>query len=179
MKLFLTGRPGIGKTTIIKKFVERHRDKVVGFWTEEMRDSRNGERIGFMIFTTQGNSAVLARKGLHSPFRVGKYGVDLGLFESLVLGFLDKAIENEEKIVVIDEVGKMELFSPKFQRLVEEIVFLRENPVLGTIPESNFHPLLKRIKSSDRVKVILITEKNRNSVFSILDDFFNVGPHLS
>jgi len=40
MKIILTGEPGIGKTTIIKKLLQRLGNRVIGFWTEEVRDPK-------------------------------------------------------------------------------------------------------------------------------------------
>lgn len=47
MKIFLTGSPGVGKTTIIKRVVDEFPDEVFGFYSQECRE--NGQRVGFDI----------------------------------------------------------------------------------------------------------------------------------
>lgn len=173
MKVFLTGRPGIGKTTIVKRFVEDHRDEVLGFWTEEVRDPKTGKRVGFKILTTRGDSAVFARKDMDSDFRVGSYGVDLDVLENLALGYIESSLGDPQSIIVVDEVGKMELLSQRFQKLIETLVFEKEINLLGTIPEINFHPLIKRIKLSGKTRIISVNERNRDSVFETLKSLFD------
>ncbi|UMZ74197.1 nucleoside-triphosphatase [Natranaerofaba carboxydovora] len=51
--ILLTGRPGIGKTTVIMKSIELIKTPVVGFFTEELRDSNNNKRVGFRIVSTR------------------------------------------------------------------------------------------------------------------------------
>jgi len=36
MKIFITGKPGSGKTTIIEKIVEKLENKITGFYTKEL-----------------------------------------------------------------------------------------------------------------------------------------------
>lgn len=89
LNIFLTGKPRAGKTTLVERVVERLRReapglRLAGFTTTEIRDE-SGERSGFEIVTLAGERAVLARVGLASKVRVGRYGVDLEAFERLAL----------------------------------------------------------------------------------------------
>jgi len=103
--ILLTGLPGIGKTTVIRRVVERLTDKTVaGFFTEEIREA--GQRRGFRIATFSGGSGVLAHVNLKTNHRVGRYHVDVSGFERLVLPELRRPCD----IVLIDEIGKMECF---------------------------------------------------------------------
>ncbi len=161
MKIFLTGKPGVGKTTVVNKIVSLLRDKAIGFWTEEFRDPESNKRLGFKVITTEGKTAILASKSLNSPFRVGSYGVNIKNFEEIVIPLLENAIKQRDKIIVIDEIGKMELFSEKFTDLVKKIVFDDIYRVIATIPIKDVHPLVASIRKF-KGNLIEITEENRD-----------------
>ncbi len=160
MKILLTGKPGVGKTTVVKKVVQKLKDKVIGFWTEDIRDKLN-RRTGFKIVTTEGTEAILASKYLfETPYKVGSYYVDVETFEKVVIPVLEKALK-EDKTVVIDEIGKMELFSKRFISVVEEI-FEKKEKILATVPIKDVHPFVKKVKERKDVLLIEVTLSNRN-----------------
>ena len=158
MKIAVTGRPGIGKTTLCLKVYKALKDKlnVKGFITKEVRD--RGVRIGFkLIDLSSGEEAWLAKVGHKSKFKVGKYGV---LVESI-----DRFAEKIESyadadLVILDEIGPMELKSQRFVDAVEKL--LNRDDLLFSIHLKAQHPLLKRIRSE--FEVIVLTEDNRNKV---------------
>ncbi len=123
MKIFITGKPGVGKTTLVKRLYSLAPERFRGFWTEEIRE--RGRRVGFKVITTEGREGVLAHVGIDSPHRVGKYGVDVRGFEEVVLPILESCLPLCPKVVLIDEIGKMELFSERFVKVVESITFRR------------------------------------------------------
>ncbi|UCC82578.1 MAG: hypothetical protein JSW46_16625, partial [Gemmatimonadota bacterium] len=83
-RILLTGRPGCGKTTVIKRAVELiGPDRCAGFYTEDVREK--GRRIGFDVVTLDGRRGPLARAGARGP-RVSRYGVELASFEGLGVG---------------------------------------------------------------------------------------------
>ncbi|MBW2466856.1 MAG: hypothetical protein JRF02_06095 [Deltaproteobacteria bacterium] len=74
--LLITGLPGIGKTTVITKvFSSLPEINISGFYTREIR-SRN-VRQGFELVTFEGDRSVMAHVESDSPYRVGKYGVNV------------------------------------------------------------------------------------------------------
>ncbi|XP_054830951.1 cancer-related nucleoside-triphosphatase isoform X2 [Eublepharis macularius] len=168
--VFLTGPPGIGKTTLIQKTVEVLKSSVVpidGFYTEEVREG--GRRIGFDVVTLCGRRGVLSRIGSsHSvprhEYHVGQYVVDLASFEQLALPLLRNAdCDNSgvKKVCVIDEIGKMELFSQSFIQAVHHILSGSATVILGTIPVPKGKPLglVEEIRNKKE-----ITRENRDSV---------------
>jgi nucleoside-triphosphatase len=121
-------------------------------------------RTGFRIETVTGETGALARVGLTSPYRVGRYGVDLTSFEAVAVAELEAALARagrEERIVlVIDEVGKMELVSERFRNAVER-AFSEVAHVVATIMQRR-HPFADELKTRPDVTLIGVTAQNRD-----------------
>jgi nucleoside-triphosphatase len=164
MKLLVTGRPGVGKTTLVRRVLEKLQQKAEGFYTGEIRDGTTGKRRGFSITTTGGESAVFADRAFDTPFRVGGYRVDVERFEALALPAVRRGMEAEEGILVIDEIGKMELCSETFAELIKEIAETRGLTLLATVPMQDVHPALKALKAADDAVVVEITAANRDAM---------------
>ncbi len=155
----LTGGPGVGKTTIIKQALDSTHIKAGGFFTEEIRES--GVRRGFRLVTLDGESAILAHTGIKSPYRVSRYGVDIEGLDRVGVAALREATRVRD-VVVIDEIGKMELFSPDFREAVLESVN-NDKRVLGTIMLSS-HPWADQIRQNPNVFIITVTRTNHRDV---------------
>ena len=155
----LSGEPGSGKTTIIKEVLSKVNKSAGGFYTEESRSQ--GVRQGFKIVALDGKNAVLAHTSVRSPHRVSKYGVDTDSMDKVAVPALKQALQSKD-IIVIDEIGKMELFSPSFEDAVIEAL-QSEKKVLGTIMLAS-HPWADKIKERPEVEVIQVTRFNRNEV---------------
>lgn len=111
--ILLTGLPGVGKTTVIKNFVARTSCSCTGFYTSEIRNEK-GKRIGFNVTNIDGSAEeTFARIDFATNHHVAKYAVDISRFEQLALPAMD--ISKHNQLIVVDEIGKMELFSPKFK----------------------------------------------------------------
>ncbi len=156
----LCGLPGTGKTTIIRKVVATAEVRAGGFYTEEIR-SQGGMRLGFEIVTLERERAVLAHIGVHSPYHVSKYGVDIESLNQVAVPALRRA-NQESDLIILDEIGKMELLSSSFCQTVWEI-FEGKKRVLGTIMLPH-HPWADKVKSHPSVKVITVTKANREQV---------------
>ena len=155
----LTGKPGSGKTTIIKDVLLKTSKSAGGFYTEEIR--LDGIRQGFRIMTLQGQEGILASISIHGCYRVGKYGVNVSSIDEIACKAVTKAI-NSCDVVVIDEIGKMELFSASFKEAV--ISALESNKkVLGTIIFSP-HPWADKIKQRSGVTLTLVTRDNHEQI---------------
>jgi len=157
--ILLTGRPRVGKTTIIKEVARGLPGQAGGFYTEEVRE--RGQRQGFKIVTLDGQEGTLAHVGLKSPMRVSKYGVNLADLEDIGVTAIREAMAHKD-YVVIDEIGKMELFSQAFKDAVWEAVH-SDKPLLGTITQIS-HPWANRVKALPQVTVIEVTETNRKQI---------------
>ena len=155
----LSGSPGTGKTTIIKQAISTLRGRAGGFYTEEIR--LGGVRQGFMIVTLDGHRVALAGVRIKSPYRVNKYGVDIEALKRVGVSAIREATR-ERDLVVIDEIGKMELFSPAFKEAVLEAINSGKR-VLGTIMFSS-HRWADEIKRRHDVAVIPLTRENQGQV---------------
>jgi nucleoside-triphosphatase len=158
MKLLLTGPPGIGKTTVIQKILAGIEFSAGGFYTHEIR--RGGRRVGFSLKTLEGEEGILAHIDHRGGHRVGRYGVDIGLFEALVLPALERAL-GEKELIVIDEIGRMELFSQAFQEMVIRVLDQDERHVLGVIHQGR-EPFAASVKRRGAVEVIAVNHANRD-----------------
>ena len=159
----LTGRPGTGKTSLIKQAVAGVKGKAGGFYTEEVRSQ--GVRQGFRLVTLDGQSTILAHINIHSPYRVSKYGVDIDGLDRVGVSALRQAAE-ECDLVVIDEIGKMELFSANFRETVSQIINSGKR-VLGTIMLYP-NPWADEIKRQPQVNLITVTRDNHQRVLAEL-----------
>jgi len=159
----LTGRPGCGKTTLIRRLVEGLGVSAGGFYTDEIR--RGSRREGFALVTLDGRTATLASVRSASRHKVSKYGVNLDAIDGVGVPAIERATA-EAALVVIDEIGKMELFSNRFRQAVLSALESGK-PVLGSIMLAP-HPWADAIKARPEVEVILLTEANRSQLQSDL-----------
>ena len=166
-KVLLTGRPGCGKTTLIKRVVEKLPQAAGGFYTMEIRE--RGERIGFKIVTINGKEAVFAHVNFDTSQRLGKYGLDLRVLESIGTEAICTAVR-ARRLVVIDEIGPMEIRSAIFCNVVNETLNTR-SPILGTITARSF-PFTDAIKKRAAVTMIEVRRSNRDQLMSDLSDRF-------
>jgi len=163
MNYLLTGYPGVGKTTIIKKLLEKLKLPAGGFYTEEIRE--DNMRMGFAIVTLSGLKGVLAHRNFKSRYKVGDYGVGVYTLDRIGVKEIQMCLV-EKKVIVIDEIGKMELLSPQFQEAVEKALDA-DNLVLGTITLAR-HPFAEKVKARDDVKIYEVTRENRDQVLKTL-----------
>lgn len=163
----LTGRPRVGKSTVIKRVVERvGRERCGGFYTEEIRE--NGERKGFRLVTLDGRSGLLAHEQLASPFRIGRYSVDVTCMDALGVPAIANTV-TRQRLLIIDELGPMEASSASFRQVVSDVLN-STLPFIGTIALAS-HPWLDTIKQHPRVIVRLMDVHEREAVYDELVAF--------
>jgi nucleoside-triphosphatase len=183
----LTGSPGTGKTSLIKaaladfqshdttvgtgiaggnKAIDTNspivafKKRAGGFYTEELR-SEKGDRYGFRLVTLDGKSGTLAHIRFKTTDRVGKYGVDTKVLDELGVAAINDAVANCD-VIVIDEIGRMELSSEKFKEAVLNAIESGKK-VLGTVM-LNHHPFADSVKRRLEVELIPVMRTNNEQV---------------
>lgn len=159
--LLLVGRPGVGKTTVIRAVADGLGDRAGGFYTEEIRGP--GGRKGFQLVTLDGPQAMMAHVTLRGGGRpaVGRYGVDVAAIERVGVAALRRAMD-AGRIVVIDEIGKMELFCGPFKEAVLQAVG-GPHPVLATAMAKP-HPWVDALKALPAVEIWEVTVASRDGL---------------
>jgi nucleoside-triphosphatase len=157
--LLLTGPPGVGKTSLVLRVLAGLPPVASGFVTRELRQA--GERVGFAAETLAGERCVMAHVDFHSPHRVGRYGVDLAAFEAAALPAIDPA-RSGARLIVVDEIGKMECFSARFRELVVAAMDVH-CAVLATIALRGDR-FVEGLKARPDVTLLHVTRQNRDEL---------------
>ena len=157
--IFICGKPGCGKTTLIKEILKERKLNAGGFYTSEIREERI--RKGFKITTLNDKEGILAHVNIKSPYRVGKYKVNIKDLEEIGVASILEAMK-ENKVIITNEIGKMEMKSEKFKKAVETALDSK-NKVLGTIMLKP-KPFCDKIKQRSDTKVFYLTRENRELV---------------
>lgn len=157
MKIFVTGMPGIGKTTLVLKITEELQNrgfKVGGMITQEVREQ--GRRVGFKIKALDTNEeGILAWVGGGYP-RVGKYVVNVEDLNRVGVSAIRRAVQSAD-IIIIDEIGAMEFKSREFAKGVEEAL-KSEKPLLATLHRRWVN------KFRGKGKLYILTVENREKI---------------
>ncbi len=163
MNYLLTGPPRCGKTTIIQEIIQRLGESAGGFYTEEIRTKN--KRVGFKLKTLSGKEVTFSHVDFKSRYRVGKYGVDLNTFDEIVSEEIKLSLA-QNKIIIIDEIGKMELFSDIFKELVWKALN-SENPVVGTIMFTR-HPFADKVKRRKDVNIMDLSKEDKTNLIDTI-----------
>lgn len=161
IRILITGKPGCGKTTLVKHlghYLRQNRYTLRGFYTEEIREE--GSRVGFIIKTWDGMEALLAHKNAESPYGVGKYRVLLENIDNIAVPAMKP--QSKDDIIIVDEVGKMECLSPIF---CKQVLSLMEasNLLVMTIPLRG-GKLVEKIRSMPGARIFVIDRHDRDRV---------------
>ncbi|MFW9851648.1 MAG: nucleoside-triphosphatase [Candidatus Thorarchaeota archaeon] len=158
--ILITGLPRTGKTTLVLDIIKEMKKEVIGFVTKEIRV--NNTREGFSIETFSGLNKILASKKYKaSKYRVASYGVYIENVDLVVEELTARSMKQKHDFIIIDEIGKMELFSLNFKKFV--LKNLDKKKVLGTIMLRD-NEFTRNIKNREDTLVFNLTKENRESV---------------
>jgi len=166
--IFITGRSGVGKTSVLLRAVDALKAKgykVGGMISREVRE--RGARVGFEIvdFHT-GQRGWLAHVTRPTGPRVSKYRVNLSDLDAIGASSILNAARDAD-IIVVDEIGPMELFSPEFKKAVDQAI-RSSKPVVGTIHFRARDPLINAIKAREDAEILEVTYENREDLHNVI-----------
>lgn len=161
MKILLTGKPKSGKSTLLEEFVNsvigRH-----GFLTRETR--KDGERSGFQLIASSGQSTMLACVDSDSKVRVSRYGIQLDSLDK----FLNEIGSYEvTDLLYIDEIGQMQLSSVTFREVVSSYLGA-PNLYIGTISKVFNDSLINDILARDDIILLDLDAVDNEQIKSAL-----------
>jgi nucleoside-triphosphatase len=171
--LLLTGRPGVGKTTAIRAVATGLGDRAGGFYTQEILGP--GGRKGFHLTTLSGKETVMAHltiRGRGHP-QVGRYGVDVAAIERVGVAALRRAVQAGQ-IVIVDEIGKMELFCGPFKDAVLLAVSGPSMVIATAMLQPN--PWVSALKSLPNVTTWEVTAENRDEMPERVVEWLGLPP---
>jgi len=158
MLLLLTGRPGIGKTTVVRAVGESFRSvRPAGFYTEEIREGR--VRRGFRLVTFDGETALMADVDFPPP-RVGKYGVDVATIDRFAAMLPEST--RQSPLCLIDEIGKMECLSKVFVHAMRGVIE-SDQTIVATVGERG-GGFIDEVKRHDDAELWRVTETSRDEL---------------
>lgn len=177
--LLITGRPGVGKTTALRRAAGRLPDlEVRGFYTEEVLGP-SGDRTGFRALPfrppegpdgardrgidapdcgwAESDGGLIASVDIDGTPRVSKYGVDVASVDEVTRRHLTTG---DADAVFVDEIGKMECFSELFVERTETLV-AGDLPVVATVARRG-GGLIRRVKEAPGTELREVTRANRD-----------------
>ncbi|RAO98535.1 hypothetical protein PW5551_09310 [Petrotoga sp. 9PW.55.5.1] len=174
--IFLTGRIGVGKTTIIKKILKKLKPKIGGFTVY-----KEGEIFNWNAFYLIESSYLIDEKivlNLSEENRFAyrkenyfKWLVNTKAFDEVGVRLLSPS--NFVDIIIMDELGRFELNAYEFQKKVYSLLDSKI-PVLGVIKDES-NEFLDKIRNRTDVEIFKITEENRESQY---EDVYNLVKNL-
>lgn len=159
--IFLTGAPSSGKTTVIKKVITRLSCPAKGFYTEEERDG--DRRVGFLMKTLDGKKGYLAHQDIESEFAIRRYGVSISNIETIAVPSI---LPEPGKVIILDEIGKMECFSGKFKQAALAVLD-SDCIVIGTITLGGTD-FIREVKKRGDIEIMEVTKDNRDGLPDVL-----------
>jgi len=166
--IFVTGPPGVGKTSVLLRSVNGLKDRgyeIGGMISREVREG--GIRVGFEImdFSTE-QRGWLAHINQPTGPKISKYRVNLTDLDAIGVSSILDAIRNAD-IIIVDEIGPMELFSPAFRDAVAQALESNK-PALGTIHFGLRDSLINNIKKREDAEILEVTYENRETLHNLI-----------
>jgi nucleoside-triphosphatase len=174
--VFVTGAPGVGKTTLIQRIHTHYKNKglrVSGMITREVREG--DQRIGFRISDlSSGAEGWLARVGDGVGPRIGKYSVVSEDLEKIAVSALERATERPDGLVLVDEIGPMEMTSRPFRGALAKLLSHR-GIVIATVKYGSHYPEVERASGNAEGVSLEVSKSNRDEIMqritSLVDEW--------
>jgi nucleoside-triphosphatase len=171
--ILVTGPPGVGKTSVLRRTVKALKNRgytIGGMICRDVREA--GVRVGFEIMDlSTGQRGWLAHIGQPTGPKIGKYHVNLIDVDVIGAGSILDAIQTAD-IVVIDEIGPMELLSTALSNAILKAVE-SSKPMLGTIHYRMSNSLVDNIKMREDTEILRVTYENRERLHNLVANKIN------
>ena len=169
-KIGITGLPNTGKTQLLMKIIDmlEAEEMIVGGMITEAIIFRN-KKVGFYVIDwLTKKKRKFAHENIESNIHVENYGVDMRALDAVGVKAIKTAIA-EADVIIIDEVGKMEVESPGFVKVVNDALDC-DKPLILTLHKKSRNPLLQDIRRRDDLRILEVTPVNRNLLpYKIMD----------
>ncbi|MEG2338680.1 MAG: nucleoside-triphosphatase, partial [Clostridium sp.] len=166
--ILLTGHPGVGKTTLLYKIIERLNLSIGGFkvdrYINQIGSTETKTFILSSLFNGIDNFKIAKVRSTDSSFDMNIFPEE---FEKASIAIINRSIM-ERDVIVLDEIGVMESNSPLFK---QSIIDSFESPklVIGIL-KGRDAPFLNSIRNRDDVDIINVTCENRSSLLQTILD---------
>ena len=160
----------MGKTATLIRIVEKLEEddfRVGGMITKSVTEPGTGRKVGFTIMDWRSHQeGVFAHVDFETKFKAeteeGVFCVDVDVLEKIGVNAIHSAMRDEAvDIIIIDEVGKMEMHSDRFCKAVTDCLD-HAKPVIMTLHKKSRNPLLQDIRRRDDVRILEVTAVNKN-----------------
>lgn len=161
--LFLTGQIGIGKSTLLKKIIEKINLSIGGYITEKtIKDS-------IKIFTVRSLYNGIEKHTIAKIYtKDASKKVFVNSFNSIAASVLHMSLKYRD-LIVLDELGFMENDINSFTSKVYEL--LDSNKVVFGVLKDHDCEFLNNIRKREDTLIIKITKENRDK---ILEDIISI-----
>jgi len=167
VRLLVVGEPGSGKTSWCREYIDEQRKRggsVGGILCPAIE--HQGQRVGSnALDLLTGQAVPFARLSGHSPFKAGEKIGDYTISRDgiwFARGAIRRAVENRSELVVIDEVGPLELAGKGLMPAVESALASAAANLLIVVRSSLREALQKRFPEHEFVVVADLTPSHSN-----------------
>ena len=152
----------VGKTTLVKKLLKNRQGNACGFFTKRYLSLVDEEGQYPIYMYGVNEKPILNNDHLIGTCGNGKHYTNIDVFNSLGVKLI--TTNNPNDLIIMDEVGFLEMNAETFKNKVREVL-ISNNPVLIMLKQRLDIEFLKEIKENNNIEFIEMNIDNRNDVY--------------
>ncbi len=162
--VLIVGPGGIGKTTLVKRVVERTGLRSGGYLTREVKDGLFKSHVELALLPDGVRMVTLTDpKAVPGWVRAGKQYVNVAAVEAVLVPALQEAVRSgETDLIVLDEVSRLECLSELFRRQVVDCITSSKSILATMSVGGRDDEFLLSLESRSDVTVLPIGYENRD-----------------